>query len=141
MHWADKVAKEIIDSGKYKPYWADDMKTPSGFAHIGSVLGPMIHSAIYRALKDAGQEATLTYVINDFDTADEFPSNFKEELKEHAGKVLKMIPSPVDSFDNLADLLADDLKKTLTELGFEAKFLSSWDMYHEGKFDEVIKLA
>lgn len=111
MHWADKVASEIIASGKFKPYWVDDMKTPSGYAHIGSMLGPVIHSAIYRALKDAGSEATLTYVINDFDTADEFPPNFKEELKEHAGKVLKMIPSPVDGFDNLADLLAEDLKK------------------------------
>jgi len=141
MHWADKIANEIVTSGKFKPYWIDDMKTPSGYAHIGSVLGPMIHSAVYRALKDIGQEPTFTYVINDFDTADEFPSNFKEELKEHAGKVLKMIPSPLPGFENLADLLADDLKKTLTELGFEAKFLSSWEMYHEGKFDKVIKLA
>lgn len=141
MHWADKIAHEIIDSGKFKPYWVDDMKTPSGYAHIGSVLGPMIHSAIYRALKDVGKEATLTYVINDFDTADEFPPNFKDQLREHAGKVLKMIPSPVEGFDNLADLLADDLKKSLVYLGFEAKYLSSWDMYHQGKFDEVIKIA
>lgn len=141
MHWADKIAKEIIASGKYKPYWVDDMKTPSGYAHIGSVLGPMIHSAIYRALRDAGQNSTLTYVINDFDTADEFPPNFKDQLQEHAGKVLKMIPSPVEGFANLADLLADDLKKSLAYLGFEATYLSSWDMYHQGKFDEVIKIA
>jgi lysyl-tRNA synthetase class 1 len=141
MHWADRIAKEIIASGKYKPYWVDDMKTPSGYAHIGSVLGPIIHSCIYRALKDTGQSVTLTYVINDFDTADEFPPEFKEQLKEHAGKALKMIPSPLPGYENLADLLTDDLKKTLTELGFEAKYLSSWNMYHEGKFDEVIKIA
>lgn len=141
MHWADKIAQEIIASGKFKPYWVDDMKTPSGYAHIGSVLGPMIHSAIYRALKDAGHKAELTYVINDFDTADEFPPNFKDELAEHAGKVLKMIPSPEPGFDNLADLLAEDLKKSLAYLGFEAKYISSWDMYHQGKFDEVIRIA
>lgn len=111
MHWADKIAQEIISSGKYKPYWVDDMKTPSGFAHIGSVLGPILHSCIYRALKDADQDATITYVINDFDVADEFPPEFREELKEHAGKVLKTIPSPVHGFDNLADFLAADLKK------------------------------
>ncbi len=141
MHWADKIAKEIIASGKYKPYWVDDMKTPSGYAHIGSVLGPMIHSSIYRALKDAGQDTTFTYVINDFDVADEFPPNFKDQLQEHAGKVLKMIPSPVEGFDNLADLLADDLKKSLAYLGFEAEYISSWELYHQGKFDEVIKVA
>jgi lysyl-tRNA synthetase class 1 len=141
MHWADKIAEEIIASGKYKPYWVDDMKTPSGFAHIGSMLGPVIHSAIYRALKDLGQEATLTYVFNDFDPADEFPAILKETLEGHQGKALKMVPSPDPGFDNLADYLADDLKKSIEYLGFEAKYLSSWELYHQGKFDEVIRLS
>jgi lysyl-tRNA synthetase class 1 len=141
MHWADKVVKEIISSGKYKPYWVDDMKTPSGFAHIGSMLGPVIHSAIYRALKDAGQKATLTYVFNDFDPADEFPGVLKDTLEGHQGKALKMIPSPDPNFANLADYLADDLKKSIEYLGFEAKYISSWELYHQGKFNEVIKLA
>jgi lysyl-tRNA synthetase class 1 len=141
MHWADKIAKEIIASGKYKPYWVDDMKTPSGFAHIGSMLGPVIHSAIYRALKDAGQNANLTYVFNDFDPADEFPAILKETLEGHQGEALKMVPSPDPKFGNLADYLADDLKKSIEYLGFEAKYISSWDLYHQSKFDEVIKLA
>lgn len=141
MHWVDKVVKEIITSNKFKPYWVDDMKTPSGFAHIGSMLGPVIHSCIYRALKDAGHDANFTYVFNDFDVADEFPPEIKEEYKEHAGKVLKMIPSPNSRFENLADYLADDLKKSMEYLGFEARYISSWELYHQGKFDEVIKLA
>lgn len=141
MHWADKVAEQVIASGKYKPYWVDDMKTPSGYAHIGSMLGPMVHSAIYRALRDAGHESNLTYVFNDFDVADEFPPNFKDQLSEHAGKVLKMIPSPVVGFDNLADLLSDDLKKSLAYLGFEAKYISSWELYRAGEFDGVIREA
>lgn len=141
MHWADKVADEIIKSGKYKPYWVDDMKTPSGFAHIGSMLGPMIHSAIYRALKDRGEKPVLTYVFNDFDPADEFPAILKDTLEGHQGKALKMVPSPDPKFNNLADYLADDLKKSLGYLGFEASYISSWDLYKEGKFDEVIRLA
>lgn len=141
MHWADKIAKEIIASGKFKPYWVDDMKTPSGFAHIGSMLGPMIHSSIFRALKTAGWEAILTYVFNDFDPADELPGILKETLEGHQGKALKMIPSPDENFENLADFLANDLKKTLSYLGFEARYISSWELYHKGEFDEVIRLA
>lgn len=141
MHWADKTAKEIIASGKFKPYWVDDMKTPSGYAHIGSMLGPVIHSAIYRALKDAGQDVKLTYVFNDFDPADEFPPILKDTLDGHQGKALKMVPSPDSSFDNLADYLANDLKKSIEYLGFEAEYISSWELYHQGKFDEVIRLA
>jgi len=149
MHWADKIAKEIVTSGKYKSslpdggksYWVDDMKTPSGYAHIGSMLGPVVHSAIYRALKDIGKEVILTYVFNDFDPADEFPSVLKDALDGHQGKALKMCPSPSSDFENLADFLADDLKKSIEYLGFEAKYISSWDLYKAGRFDKVIKLA
>src|SRR4030043_2028727 len=141
MHWADRLAKEIVSSGKYKPYRVDDMKTPSGFAHIGSMLGPIIHSCLYRTLKNNGGDAKLTYVFNDFDPADEFPPDFKDELQGHAGKALKMVPSPDKKFDNLADLLADDLKRSIEYLGFEGEYLSSWEMYHQGKFDEVIRIA
>lgn len=141
MHWADKIANEIVKSGKYKPYWVDDMKTPSGYSHIGSMLGPVMHSAIYRALKDLGQEAKLTYVFNDFDVADEFPEILQKTLDGHQGKALKMCPSPSPEFESLADFLADDLKKSIEYLGFEAEYISSWDLYKAGKFDEVIKIA
>lgn len=141
MYWADKIAKEIISLGKYKPYWVDDMKTPSGFAHIGSLRGPLIHSIIYRALKDAGADAKFTYVFNDFDSADELPPEFKEKYKDDLGFPLKKIPSPVKEFSNMADFLADDLKKVLREVGVEAEFLSSWEMYQDSKFDDVVKEA
>jgi lysyl-tRNA synthetase class 1 len=141
MYWADKIAKEIVDSGSYTPYWVDDMKTPSGFAHVGSLRGPLIHSVIYRALKDAGQKATFTFVFNDLDTCDELPPEFKEALSEHLGKPLKHVPSPDPNFSNLADLLSDDLRKVMESLGVEAEYVSSYEMYKSGKFDEVIRIA
>jgi len=141
MHWADKIAKEIIDSKKYKPYWVDDMKTPSGFAHIGSMLGPVIHSAIYRALKDAGQDVTFTFVINDFDHADDMPSSLKDEYGKYLGMSLKMIPSPVSEHKCMADYFAADFVNSIRSLGVEARIISSWDLYHQGKFDELIKIA
>lgn len=142
MYWADKIAKQIIDSGKNKPYWVDDMKTPSGFAHVGSLKGPLLHSVIYRALSDVSKEKTeFTFVFNDFDPADELPPEFKTSLSKFMAFPLKKIPSPQKGFESLGDFLANDLKIAMEELGVEAKYLSSWDMYHEGKFDEVIKTA
>lgn len=141
MYWADKIAKEIIASNKFKPYWVDDMKTPSGFAHVGSLRGPIIHSLIYRALVHADQKAKFTFVFNDFDPADELPPEFKKELQSHLGEPLKLIPFKKGRFSNLGDLLANDLKETLEALGVEAEYLSSYEMYKEGKFDESIKIA
>lgn len=141
MFWADRIAREIIDSGNFKPYWVDDMKTPSGYAHVGSVLGPVIHSTIYRALKDAGVPTTFTFVINDFDPADDLLPELRGKYEQYLGMPLKTFPSPDSKFENLADLFADDFIRSIQSLGVEGKILSSWEMYHDGKFDEVIRIA
>ena len=141
MHWSDEIARKIVSSGKFEPYHVDDMKTPSGFAHVGSLRGPLIHSVIYRSLIKLGQKAEFTFVFNDFDPADDLPPEFQNELSSYMGFPLKMIPIKDNNFKNLGDLLVDDLKTVMKDLGVEAEFLSSWDMYHNGKFDEVIRIA
>jgi len=117
------------------------MKTPSGYAHVGSLRGPIIHSLIFRALKDAKVEAKFSFIINDFDPADELPPEFKEELKEYLGLPLCKVPSPIKGFDSLGSLLADDFNRAMKDLGVEAEIKSSWEMYKEGRFDGVIKEA
>jgi lysyl-tRNA synthetase class 1 len=141
MFWADKVAKDIINSGKHKPYWVDDMKTPSGFSHVGSLMGPIIHSMIFRALKDAGKEATYTFVINDFDPADDLLPELRGTHEQYLGMPLRLAPSPDPKFEAMADLYGNDFITSIRSLGVEAEILSSWNMYHEGKFDDVIREA
>ena len=141
MFWADKVAEEIINSKKYTPYWVDDMKTPSGFSHVGSLMGPVIHSMIFRSLKDAGEEANFTFVINDFDPADDLLPEIKGEYDDELGKPLKIAKSPDPKFKSMADMFGEDFVSSIKSLGVEARILSSWEMYHQGKFDEVIKIA
>ena len=141
MYWADKIATEIVKSGKFKPYWVDDMKTPSGFAHVGSLRGPIIHSLIFRALKDARVASKFTFVINDFDTVDELPNDLKESFAKYMAFPTRTVPSPQEGFGSYAEYFAGDFKKNFENLGIEAELLSSWDMYHEGKFDGVIREA
>lgn len=141
MYWADRIADEIVKNGRHRPYWVDDMKTPSGYAHIGSLLGPVIHSCLYRALKIAGQEATFTFVINDFDPADDLLPELKGKFEKYLGVPLKLAPSPNQKFESMADLFGQDFVTSIQNLGVEAEILSSWELYHEGKFDEVIRIA
>lgn len=141
MFWADRVAEEIIKSGKHKPFWVDDMKTPSGFSHVGSLMGPVIHSMIYRALKDAGEKVTYTFVINDFDPADDLLPEVRGKFEKYLGMPLKTAPSPDPKFESMADMFGSDFINSIQSLGVEAEILSSWELYHQGKFDEVIRLA
>ncbi len=141
MYWADKVADEIINSGKYRPFLVDDMFTPSGFPHIGSLRGPIVHDLIYKALKDKNQNVRFTFVINDFDPIDGLPPSLQEEFTKYMGLPLRKAPSPVEGFESFAAYFADDYKNSMKALGISPEFLSSWDMYKDGKFDEAIKLA
>ena len=141
MFWADSVAKDIIDSGKHKPYWIDDMFTPSGFAHVGSLRGPLVHDILYKAIKDTGNEIKWTYVINDFDSIDGLPQELMADFEKYLGVPVRMAPSPKEGYESFADFFAKDFQTVLKGFGVEAEFLSSWDMYHAGKFNEVIKIA
>lgn len=141
MYWADKVAKEIIDSNKFKPYWVDDMKTLSGYPTIGSLKGPVFHDLLFKALRHAGKEAKFTYIWNDFDPIDELSPEYKEKMSEYLGFPLRGAPSPIEGYKSFGEYFTADFKKVLDNLGIEAEYLSSWDLYHEGKFDEVIKIA
>src|SRR3989338_2768900 len=85
MFWADKVAAEIIASGKYKPFWVDDMFTPSGYPHVGSLRGPLVHDIVYKALRDKRVDAKWTYVMNDFDPIDGLPPELEERFKQYYG--------------------------------------------------------
>jgi lysyl-tRNA synthetase class 1 len=141
MFWADKVAEDIINSGKHKPYWVDDMKTPSGYSHVGSLMGPVIHSMIFRALKDAGQKVIFTFVINDFDAADDLLPEIRGTHEKYLGMPLKVAPSPDPKFESMADLFGSDFINSIKSLGVEVEILSSWELYHQRKFDGVIKEA
>lgn len=140
MFWSDKIAKDIIDSKTHVPYWVDDMFTPSGFAHIGSLRGPIVHDLVYRSLVDAKTPATFTYIFNDFDPVDGLPSEL-ERMASELGRPLRLAKSPEDGFTSFADYFTKDFQKVLRSLGVRAMFHSSWDMYHEGKFDGVIREA
>ncbi len=141
MFWADKIAKEIINSRRHTPFWVDDMKTPSGFAHVGSLMGPIVHSIIFRALKDQKQDVTFTFVINDFDPVDGLSDELIKTHSQYLGYPLALAPSPDPRYNTMAQLFSSDFINSFRSFGVEAKTLSSWQMYHEGKFDEVIKIA
>ena len=53
MIWADREAKRLKERS-LPLEWVDDMKTPSGRIHVGSLRGVIVHDLIYKALKEIG---------------------------------------------------------------------------------------
>ncbi|MBI3379724.1 lysine--tRNA ligase [Candidatus Gottesmanbacteria bacterium] len=142
MFWADKIAKNIIDSRKYTPYWVDDMKTPSGRIHVGSLRGVLIHELVWRALKNAGKEATFTYVFDDHDPMDELPIYLEEEKwSKYLGQPLYTVPSPDGKAENYAKYFADEFTEVFNKLGCRPKILWTSELYKKGMMNDLIKVC
>ena len=140
MFWADSVASEIIKSGKHKPYWVDDMKTPSGRVHVGALRGVVVHDLVFKALKDKGQQVTYTYVFEDHDPMDDIPSYLpREKYEKYLGMPLFNIPSPVKGYKNYARYYASDFQKVFNAIGCEPEIIWTKDLYTSGKMNPMIK--
>ena len=140
MYWADKIAQEIIKSKKFKPYWVDDMKTPSGKIHVGSLRGILIHDLIYKALLSKNTKATFSYVIDDHDPMDSLPVYLdKKKYLPHMGKPLNTVPAPKPGFASYAEYFAKEFIGVFNALGAKPKIIWASSLYKSGKMDGVIR--
>lgn len=140
MYWADRFAKQIIKSGKHKPYWADDMKTPSGRIHVGSLRGVITHDLIYKALLDSGAKATFSYVIDDHDPMDGLPNYLDEKkYKKYLGQPLNTIPSPKPGYKSFGHYFAQDFIEVFNACGCQPKVIWASQLYKSGKMNKGIK--
>ena len=108
MIWADREAKRLKE--RNLPFeWADDMKTPSGRIHVGSLRGVIVHDLIHKALKDIGVKVKFSYVFNDMDPMDGMPAYLdKNKWGKYMGQPLYKIPSPEKGFKSFADYFAQE---------------------------------
>lgn len=141
-YWADKFAQEIRESNQYRPYWVDDMKTPSGRVHIGSVRAVLSHALIHRALVDAGEAAEFSYVLEDQDPMDKVPAYLSvEEWKEHVGKPLYLVPSPEDGYTSYGHRWGQEYIEIFNLIGAHPKIIWGSELYISGKMDHYIELC
>ncbi len=141
MYWADKIATQIVESGKYKPYWVDDMKTPSGRIHVGSLRGVLVHDFVHKSLLSKGEQSNYTYVYNDMDPMDGLPGYLDQSTYlPHMGKPLFKIPAPVGE-KSISQYYADEFTEVFNRLGARPTVLWSSQLYLSGKMNSAIQIA
>lgn len=141
MYWADEIADKIKERN-LPLEWVDDMKTPSGRVHVGSLLGVVVHGLVYQALKDKGVNARYSYVFENHDPMDALPSYLpKEKYEQYLGSPLFSIPSPVEGYANFAEYYAQEFKNTFNQLGFQPEIIWTKDLYNSGRMNESIRMV
>ena len=167
LHWADKIAKDVFSwqkkiGQKAAQLHVDDMKTPSGRVHTGSLRGVVLHDVVAKVLQEkAAQPVVSTYVFNDMDPMDGLPAYLDPvEYDQHMGKPLHRIPAPpleksgldltqtsveektrFQTAKTMAQFYAQDFINAFRKLDCDQEIVWSHELYESGQMDEVIKLS
>lgn len=165
QHWLDKLATGILrwqEKNNGISLHVDDMKTPSGRVHTGSLRGVMLHDAVAKVLGEkTDQNIVSTYVFNDMDPMDGLPGYLSADVyQQHMGKPLYRIPTPplaksgldinaispeekirFENAKNFAEFYAFDFIDAFRKLGCEQEIVWSHELYEAGKMDGMIKTA
>ncbi len=141
MYWADAIAEKI--KNRNNPHeWVDDMKTPSGRIHVGSLRGVVVHDLVFKALRDAGVNAKYTYLFESSDPMDDLPAYLpKEKFEKYLGLPLFKIPSPEPGYNNYAEYFALEFKEVFTTIGCNPEIIWTADLYTSGKMNDDIKVC
>jgi len=139
MIWVDREAKKIKDWGR-KTEWVDDMKTPSGRIHVGSLRGVIVHDLIYKALKQIGVNVKSSYVFNDMDQMDGLPTYLdKSKWEKYMGHPLYKIPSPILGYKSFAEYYAKEFIEVFNSINCHPQIIWSSELYKSGKMNPIIK--
>lgn len=139
MIWVDREAKKIIER-KYKLEWVDDMKTPSGRVHVGSLRGVVVHDLAYKVLLENDLKTNYTYVFDDHDPMDGIPSYLdQKKWQKYMGLQLYKIPSPEKGFKSFAEFYAKEFQQVFESINCHPEIIWASELYNSGKMNDVIK--
>ena len=138
MYWADELAAAA--SGRQV---VNDSKSPSGTVHVGSLRGVVLHDAIFRALRQAGLEATFLYGVDDMDAMDSQAKLTPDAVEKYMGAPLSRVPAPEgSSAANYArHFVGEIFFQTFEPLGIKPEFYWVSELYAAGRLDPYMRLA
>jgi len=84
IHWADVIAENALARGK-KHTVASGI-TPSGAIHIGNMREVVTADAVFRALKDRGEDVRLIYIADTLDPLRKVYPFLSKDYENHVGK-------------------------------------------------------
>jgi len=136
MFWADEIANKL---DKDKKQLVDDAWSASGFAHVGSLRGVILHDIANKALLNDGLNTRFTFILDDFDPMDGLPGYLdQDKYFPEMGKPLFQIESPTPG-KSLAQYFGEEFVETAHRAGTFPDFLWMHEIYENGTMNEVIK--
>ncbi len=142
MHWAEKLAEEVISRNPNKEeYVCAAGISPSGSVHIGNFRDIATSFYVVKALQKAGKKAKLLFSWDEFDRLRKVPSNIAKiapDFDKYLGMPYALIPDPYGVYSSYAEYNEKEFEASLKELGIEADYRYQAKNYMSGMYVEGI---
>ena len=145
MHWAEKLAREIIERNPNKEeYVCAAGISPSGSVHIGNVRDIATSYYVVRALQKLGKKARLLFSWDEYDRLRKVPSNIAkiaEGFEQYLGMPYAEIPDPYGIYSSYAEYNEKQFEKSLEELDIHPDYRYQAKEYTSNRYGEGIVFA
>ncbi len=136
-YWADEEADRILKAKK--AYRLSTGISPSGEIHIGNLREVTTADAIYRVLKERGENAEFHYIADDFDPLRRvYPFLDQSMYEPLVGKPLSEIPCPCGNHQNYAEHFLLPFVQSLGQLKIELTVYRASEVYKSGRMNPLI---
>lgn len=143
MHWAEKLAQELVRRNPNKEeYVCAAGISPSGSVHIGNFRDIATSYFVVRALKKMGKKARLLFSWDEFDRMRKVPVNVQKvnsDFEKYIGFPYVDVPNPFDSEEkNYAEYFEREFENSIKKFGIEMDYRHQAEMYRSGKYRAAI---
>ena len=145
MHWAEKIAEELIARKPNKDvYVCAAGISPSGSVHIGNFRDVATSFYVCKALEKMGKKAKLLFSWDEFDRLRKAPSNIVKicpDFEKYIGMPYAYIPDPYGVYSTYAEYNEKEFENSLKELGISADYRYQAKEYTSGRYADGIIFA
>lgn len=142
MHWAEKLADEIIARNPdKKEYVCAAGISPSGSVHIGNFRDIATSYYVVEALKRKGKNARLLFSWDEFDRLRKVPSNIAaitDNFERYIGMPYAFIPDPHNEKSSYAEYNEKEFENSLKELSIYPDYRYQAKEYTSGRYADGI---
>ena len=145
MHWADRIAEEIISKKPNKEeYVCASGISPSGSVHIGNFREIATSYFVVKALERKGKKARLLFSWDEYDRLRKVPANIAritDGFDKYIGMPYAEIPDPHGECASYAEYNEKEFERSLEEMNIFPDIRYQAKEYRSGRYADNIIFA
>ena len=139
MHWVDVYAEKLLEIGN--SHVIESGTGISGQPHIGSAGDVIYADGIHKSIIERGGESRAIWAMDDMDGLRSVPAQLPKEFKQYIGQPAFKLPCPDGCCDSFVEHFTTPFLDNLARVDVRPEVISVAEMYKDGKYDQVIKIA